>query len=116
MAMEHAFRVFMTKLFTDFSIAFGVVIGASMLGGIAAIITLQPSTFAMRTISENIKIWAVVAAVGGTIDPFRVIESNIFNSQYSPAIQQILHFVSAFCGAHIGTKLIQWVCSGSVQS
>lgn len=114
--MDSALREFLTKLFTDFSIAFGVVVGASMLGGIAAVITMQPSSFAMRTIAENIKIWAVVAAVGGTIDPFRVIETNIFNSQYSPAIQQILYFVSAFCGAHIGTRLIQWVCSGSVQS
>lgn len=113
--MEHALREFLTKLFTDFSIAFGVVVGASLLGGMAAVLTMQPSTFAMRTISENIKIWAVVAAVGGTIDPFRVIETNFFNSQYSPAFQQILHFVSAFCGAHIGMKLIQWICNGATQ-
>lgn len=114
--MDHALREFLTKLFTDFSIAFGVVVGASLLGGMAAVLTMQPSTFAMRTISENIKIWAVVAAVGGTIDPFRVIETNFFNSQYSPAFQQILHFVSAFCGAHFGMKLIQWICNGAAQS
>jgi len=114
--MDNAMREFITKLFTDFSIAFGVVIGASMLGGIAAVLTLQPPTFTMKTIAENMKIWAVVAAVGGTIDPFRVIETNFLISDYSPAIQQILYIVSAFIGAHMGNKLIQWVCSGGIAS
>lgn len=107
---------FITKMITDFSVAFGVVIGASILGGMAAVLTLQPPTFTMSKIAENMKIWAVVAAIGGTIDPFRAIETNFLDSQYSPAIQQILYIVSAFIGAHMGTRLIQWVCSGDLQS
>lgn len=114
--MDNAMREFLTKLFTDFSIAFGVVLGGSILGGIAAVLTLQPPTFAMKTIAENIKIWAVVAAIGGTIDPFRYIETNFLISQYSPAIQQILYIVSAFFGAHMGTKLVQFMCNGGFQA
>lgn len=114
--MDYGMREFLTKLFTDFSIAFGVVLGASLLGGMAAVMTMQPPTFTMKTIAENMKIWAVVAAVGGTIDPFRVIETNFLVSQYSTAIQQILYIVSAFFGAYMGTKLIQWVCNGGISS
>lgn len=114
--MDNAMREFLTKLLTDFSIAFGVVIGASIVGGMAAVLTLQPPSFIMKSIAENIKIWAVVAAVGGTIDPFRVIETHFLISQYSPAIQQILYIVSAFFGAHIGTKLILFICNGGLQA
>ncbi len=113
--MDIAMREFITKLFTDFSIAFGVVLGASILGGMAAVMTMQPPTFTMKTIAENIKIWAVVAAVGGTIDPFRFIETNFLISQYSPVIQQILYIVSAFVGAHMGTKLVQFICNSGFQ-
>jgi hypothetical protein len=105
---------FLTKVINYFSIAFGVVIGASILGGMAAVLTLQPPTFTMKSIAENMKIWAIVAAIGGTIDPFRVIETNFLHSQYSPVIEQILYIVSAFIGAYMGTKLILWVCGGDI--
>lgn len=102
---------FITKLILHYCIAFGVVLGASMLGGISAVLTLQPPTMTMRSISENIKIWAVVAAIGGTIDPIRAIESNILIGHINPAIKQVLLIVSAFLGAYSGTKLVQWICS-----
>jgi hypothetical protein len=104
---------FITKLILHYCIAFGVVLGASMLAGISAVLTLQPPTMTMRSISENMKIWAVVAAIGGTIDPIRAIESNIMFGQINPAIKQILLIASAFLGAYTGTKLVQWICTGS---
>jgi hypothetical protein len=107
---------FITKLSLDFLVAFGIVLGACVLAGISAVLTLQPPTLTMRTIADNIKIWAVVAAIGGTIDPFRVIESNILEGRLSPVVEQILYILSAFFGAHAGARLIQWICDGGVQS
>lgn len=104
----------LTKLINHFMISFGVVLGATLLGGIAAVLTLQPPTIHMKEIAENIKIWAVVAAVGGTIDPFRAIESNLISGQISPVVEQILVIVSAFIGAHTGTKLMEWLCTGEL--
>jgi hypothetical protein len=103
---------FVTKLILHYCIAFGVVLGASMLSGISAVLTLQPPGTTMKGISENIKIWAVVAAIGGTIDPIRALETNIMFGHINPAIKQILLIASAFLGAYSGTKLIQWICSG----
>lgn len=73
---------------------------------------LQPPTQSMLEIAGRIKIWALAAAVGGTIDPMRVIESNFFDGNISPAIKQILYLMFAFLGAHIGAEIVRWMCGG----
>lgn len=102
----------MATLIMNFLVAFGVVIGGSFLGGIGAILTLQAPAVVMEHWAEKIKIWALVVAVGGTIDPLRVIESHFLEGQLSPVIKQILYIISAFLGAHMGTTLILWICRG----
>lgn len=74
---------FLSKALIDFFIAFGVVLGGSILAGIGAVVALQSPVDTMQHISEQLKIWAVVAAVGGTIDPIRVIESNFLDGNLS---------------------------------
>lgn len=102
---------FMAKIILDFFIAFGIVLGGSMLGGIGAVVSLQPPTQTMLDVAGRIKIWALAAAVGGTIDPMRVIESNMLDGNLSPAIKQILYLIFAFLGAHMGTELVKWICT-----
>lgn len=108
--------LFITQAIIHFMVAFGVVLGASLLAGIGSIMTLQPPSITMEDIAQNIKIWAVVAAIGGTIDPFRAIESHVIDGQLSPALKQVLYIVSAFLGAHICSKLIHWLCNGDMFS
>ena len=102
----------LSKMTQDFLVAFGVVLGATMMTGIHAVLTLHSPSHNMMQMASNIKIWAVVVAIGGTIDPFRVIESNFMYGQISPAMRQILQILSAFLGAHLGTVLIRWICQG----
>lgn len=102
--------IFLSKAVLDFFIACGIVLGGAMLGGIGAVLSLQPPTETMMDVANRIKFWALAAAVGGTIDPMRVIESNVFDGNLSPAIKQILYLVFAFLGAHMGTELVKWVC------
>jgi hypothetical protein len=104
---------FLMKAILDFFIAFGIVMGGALIGGIGAVVSLQPPTQTMLDVSDRIKIWALAAAVGGTIDPMRVIESNFFDGNLSPAIKQILYLLCAFLGAHMGSELVKWVCGGS---
>lgn len=103
---------FISKALLDFFIAFGIVLGGSLLGGIGAVVSLQPPTQTMLDVSDRIKIWALAAAIGGTIDPMRVIESNFFDGNLSPVIKQILFLLFAFIGAHMGSELVKWVCGG----
>jgi hypothetical protein len=103
---------FLTKAVIDFFVAFGIVLGGALIGGIGAVMALQPPTQSMLEIAGRIKIWALAAAVGGTIDPMRVIESNFFDGNISPAIKQILYLMFAFLGAHIGAEIVRWMCGG----
>jgi Sporulation protein YtrH len=106
---------FMSKMIDEFLIAFGVVLGGCILAGIAAVITSKNPTDQMELIAENIKIWAVVVAVGGTIDPIRSIQSSFLDGHITPAISQILYILSAYLGAHIATTLIHWIAKGGIE-
>lgn len=103
---------FLSKAIQDFFVAFGVVFGAAMLAGISSIVTMQPPGPAetMRQLADNVKIWAVVVAIGGTIDPLRFIERSVTEGYFSPAAKQIFFILCAFLGAHSGTELIRWMC------
>jgi hypothetical protein len=93
-----------------FLIAFGVVLGGALLAGLGSVFLWTPPKDKMVQVADTLKIWALVAAVGGTIDPIRVIESNMLDGYLSPAIIQIGYILFAFLGAHMGTELVQWMC------
>ncbi|WP_195571890.1 YtrH family sporulation protein [Paenibacillus sp. 1001270B_150601_E10] len=101
---------FLSKAIIDFCIALGVVVGGSMLAGIGSVIALKSPVDTMRHIAEHLKIWAIVAAVGGTIDPLRIIETNFMLGNLPPVFKQIMLILVSFLGAHLGTELIQWIC------
>lgn len=93
-----------------FFIAFGVVVGGALLAGAGSIFLWTPPRVEMLKTAASLKIWALVAAVGGTIDPIRVIESNVIGGNLALAFRQIGYILLAFLGAHMGTELIQWMC------
>lgn len=101
---------FYTKAAFCFFIAFGVVMGGALLAGLGSVFLWAPPKVKMLQVAGHLKIWALVAAVGGTIDPMRVIEYHVVEGQLSPAIQQIGIILFAFLGAHMGTELVQWMC------
>ncbi|WP_407669642.1 YtrH family sporulation protein [Paenibacillus kobensis] len=103
----------LSKAILDFLIAFGVVVGGSMLAGIGAVLVMTPPSISMLETAAKLKIWAIVAAVGGSIDPMRYIESNLLEGHFSPVAVQIFYIVCSFLGAHVGTELIKAVCRGS---
>ncbi|MFF2480611.1 YtrH family sporulation protein [Paenibacillus sp. NPDC058071] len=105
---------YLAKAGLDFFIAFGVVIGGAVLAGIGSVFMLLPPASMMVSTASNLKIWAIVAAVGGSIDPIRVIESNIVDGHLSPVAIQIAYIGTAFLGAHAGTELVKLICKGTV--
>lgn len=93
-----------------FFIAFGVVVGGALLAGAGSIFLWMPPRVEMLRVAASLKIWALVAAVGGSIDPIRVIETNVIDGNLALAFRQIGYILLAFLGAHMGTELIQWMC------
>ena len=56
---------FLSKAGLDFFIAFGIVIGGSMLAGVGSVFMLLPPATVMLDTAARLKIWAIVAAIGG---------------------------------------------------
>ncbi|MBA4495272.1 YtrH family sporulation protein [Paenactinomyces guangxiensis] len=98
----------------DFLIALGVVLGGVVLGGIGAFITDDYPMWRMLRLAEQLKIWAMVAAIGGTFDTIKTFEVNILGGQLDQAFQQLIFIVSAFIGAHTGTILVRWLIQGEI--
>lgn len=107
--MRNGIDLFLSKAAIDFCVAFGVVIGGSMLAAVGSVLVSWPAASTMLETADRLKIWAIVVAIGGTIDPVRVIEANVLEGHLSPVLQQILFIVFAFLGAHMGTELIRWI-------
>jgi hypothetical protein len=106
-------NTFLTWAITDFFLAFGVVFGGSMFAGIASVFMMMPPATMMMSAAGQLKIWALVAAVGGSVDPLRVIESNIVEGNLSPVAIQVGYMLVSFLGAHIGTEFVRFLCRGA---
>jgi hypothetical protein len=106
--------VLLMKMILNFFVAFGVVVGGSLMGAMGAFLTRQPPIFNMVIFADNLKIWGLVAALGGTFDSFMQIERVFTEGQVSAIIRQIILIISAFAGAHTGTVLIHWLGKGEL--
>jgi hypothetical protein len=105
---------FWPTVILDFLISLGVILGGAMLGGLGAFFTEEYPMDRTLQIAEQLKIWAMVAAIGGTIDTIKSFEINILGGQIHLAVQQLIIILSAFVGAHTGTILIRWLIRGAV--
>ncbi|MDN4592955.1 YtrH family sporulation protein [Polycladomyces subterraneus] len=104
---------FISTTVLDFFIALGVVLGGVLLGGIGAVMGGKPPMDTMLNLAEQLKIWAMVAAIGGTFDAIRTFEVHILEGKLNQVIQQMVFIFSAFIGAHVGTVLIRWLIQGN---
>lgn len=103
---------FSNKLILVFFTALGVVLGAALLASLAALITEQPPIRIMTKVAGEIKIWAMVAAIGGTFTTIEILESGIFEGKISDALNQVFLIIGAFIGAQVGQFLISTLSGG----
>jgi hypothetical protein len=98
------------QVILTFFVAYGIVIGGSISGGIGSFLFLtgKPPLLTMAGLADQLKIWGLVGALGGTFDSFLQIEK-ILVGNFSPVVKQLIMIVAAFLGAHMGTISIQWL-------
>lgn len=96
----------------DLLVSMGLVVGGSLLGGLAAVITHHNPSYTMLTLADDLKIWALVAALGGTMDALRVIHKGFFDLALLPMARQFIYMVAAFLGCQIGYVIIRWLVGG----
>jgi hypothetical protein len=105
---------FASNLIMDFFVSMGMVVGGALLGGLAAVLThsLSPLQIMVK-LADQLKIWALVSTLGGTMDTLRVIESGVLNARLHPVGRQFALLVSAFLGSQVGFQIIVWLAGMS---
>lgn len=102
----------MKRLLIVFFTALGVVLGGSIVGSLGATIVGESPIKIMGQLSQELKLWAVITALGGTFTTLRVIEGGVFEGKISLLIKQFILLTAAFLGAQLGLWLISILTGG----
>jgi len=109
----------MSKLFdtllVNSLISCGVILGGTLVGSLGSVFLGQSPGHSMLELAGKLKIWALVASLGGTFDTIRVIEAGFLGWQMGTIAKQVLLIFSAFLGAHAGYLLILYLTGGKPQ-
>jgi hypothetical protein len=97
----------------NFFIAFGVLIGGCIVGGIGAFLISKPPLFVMNDLVGRLKIWAIVSAIGGTFDAIGDLEKGFLEGTPGEVVKHLLLIASAMVGAHTATIIIHWLTQES---
>lgn len=60
----------------------------------------------MAQLAKDLKIWAAVAAIGGSFDSLQTLETGLLEGQIRLVVKQLAFMVAAFAGAHLGYVLV----------
>ncbi|MCG8399993.1 MAG: YtrH family sporulation protein [Firmicutes bacterium] len=99
-------ETFTQKTVLIFFTALGIMLGAAVVGSLAAVLFGGPPVGTMLKLAREIKIWAIVAAIGGTFSTFEVLESGLFQGEVRAVIKQLVYIISALAGAQFGHYLL----------
>lgn len=97
---------FAVNLLLTFCVALGVNLGGSLMGSLGAVFLQRPPLKTMLDLSGELKIWAIVAALGGTFGVIRTFEAGVLGKQFVDLLKQLVIIGSAFLGAHSGYLII----------
>lgn len=103
---------FYVKLIFIFFTALGMIIGGTFIGSVAAALFGHGPLRTMSSLAKDLKIWAAVAAIGGTFDSLQTLETGLLEGHIRLVIKQLGFMVSAFTGAHFGYVLIMALSNG----
>ncbi|WP_188453423.1 YtrH family sporulation protein [Virgibacillus oceani] len=98
---------FFVKFIHCYFIAFGVIIGGAIIGSIGSFATGDAPLTAMGRIAKSLRIWAIVAAIGGTFDTIAEFEKGL-DGQAIDIFKQLLIILSAMGGVKSAILLISW--------
>ena len=90
----------------------GVVLGASLVGSLASLFTNDAPIKTMLKLAHEIKIWAIVAALGGTFSTIEIVELGLFDGEVKVLAQQFVYIFGAFLGAQFGYFLVHSLVGG----
>lgn len=87
--------------------------GASLIGSLGAVIVGHPPVEIMLRLAQEIKIWAIVAAIGGTFTTLEILQLGILEGEIRTLVKQLFYLLSAFIGAQLGYQIIVSITGNS---
>lgn len=102
----------MNRVIPVFFTALGVVLGGTFIGSIGGILVHQSPLKTMIDIADDLKLYAILSAIGGTFANLRLLEGVFFQGNIMIILQQISILLSAFFGAQLGYWIIIIFCGG----
>ncbi len=102
-------EAFIPTFVNSFFIALGVLLGGSLIGGISAFLLGQPPLTEIQRLADSLRIWAIVAAIGGTFDAVYNFERGLIQGETDSLIKQIFLILAALGGAQTGSLIISWL-------
>ncbi|MDQ0220073.1 YtrH family sporulation protein [Peribacillus cavernae] len=109
-------EAFFPAFANSYFISLGVLLGGSLIGALGAFFTGQAPLTVISRLSDSLRIWAIIAAIGGTFDTVYVFERGLFNGETKDIIKQFLLILSALGGAQTGALLIYWLTQEHISS
>ncbi|MDC3415755.1 YtrH family sporulation protein [Aquibacillus salsiterrae] len=106
---------FISSMIQCYFIALGVVMGGSIIGSIGAFATGEPPLTLMGRIAKGLRIWAVVAAIGGTFDAISNFEKGIFEGSTIDIFKQILLIITAMGGVQTALLILEWLIQEDIK-
>lgn len=97
-----------------FFIAFGVIIGGTIIGSIGSFLTGDAPLTAMTRIAQSLKIWAIVAAIGGTFDAIENFQKGFLDGSTMDLFKQFMFILSAMIGVKTAILLITWLTNEEI--
>jgi len=98
---------YVSGLLYTFFISFGIVFGAGIFSGLAAIINNHPPIKTINDMAIEVKIWAVAASIGGTFSSVEMIEKGILKFEIDMVIKQIISILIALIGANVACLILK---------
>lgn len=97
-----------------FFIAFGVVIGGTILGSVGSFFTGDAPLTAMNRIAQSLKIWAIVAAIGGTFDAIENFQKGFLDGSTMDLFKQVFIIIAAMLGVKSASLIISWITNENI--
>ncbi len=99
-------------LLLPFFTGLGVMLGGSLVGGLAALFYSESPFHRMQALAEDVKLWAIAVAIGGTFPTLRALDSGLFNGEAVHLVRQLGVMLAGFLGAQSGYWLVMTLTGG----
>ncbi|ASK64408.1 sporulation protein [Virgibacillus phasianinus] len=95
-------------------IAFGVIIGGTIIGSIGHFMTGDAPVASITRLARSLRIWAIVAAIGGTFDAIANFERGLDGSSID-VFKQVLLIVAAMGGVKSAILILTWAIQQEIE-